>query len=85
MARQYSKYQKDVIKRYYENRDDIMTQKLGELVSEIYLCTSPRKLNQLWERVRKALTHLKVEPAVIEDLVGRRDVKTLAELVGAKS
>ena len=65
------------------NRDDIMKQKLAELVTEIYLCTSARKRDGLWERVRKALTNLKVEPAVVEDLVARHDVKALAELVGA--
>jgi hypothetical protein len=81
----FSKYQQDLIRRYYEQRGDIMMQKLGELVGEIYLCDSPKKLDRLWERVRKALSNLKMEPEVIEDLVGRRDVKLLAEIVGARS
>jgi hypothetical protein len=80
-----SKYQEDLIRRYYEHRDDIMMQRLAELVSEIYLCTTPKKLDQLWERVRKALANLKMEQEIVDDLVGRRDVKLLAEIVGAKS
>ena len=80
---EYSKHQKDLIRLYYEHRDDIMIQKLAELVSEIYLCDSPKKLDRLWERARKALANVKMEPAIIDDLVGRRDVKLLAEIVGA--
>lgn len=81
---EHSKYQKDLIRLYYEHRDDIMIQKLAELVTELYLCDSPKKLDRLWERTRKALVNVKMEPAVIDDLVGRRDVKLLAEIVGAK-
>ena len=47
MAREYSSYQRKLIKRYYENLDDIRTQKLGELVTEIYLATTPRRLDSM--------------------------------------
>ena len=84
-GREYSKHQQDLIKRYYENRDDIMKQKLAELVSDIYLCTSAKRLDRLWERVGKALNNLKMEPAVVADLIERRDIKLLAEIVGAQT
>lgn len=79
----FSKHQQDLIRRYYERRGDIMVQKLAELVTEIYLCGTPKKLDQLWGRARKAMANLKMEPAVIDDIVTRRDVKLLAEIVGA--
>lgn len=83
MAPERSEYQKDLIRRYYERRGDIMVQKLAELVTEIYLCQTPKRLNQLWERARKAMANLQMEQAVIDDVVTRRDVKLLAEIVGA--
>lgn len=82
--RQYSKHQKDLIRRYYENRDDIMTQRLGDLITDIYLCESPRKLDHLWDRVRRALSNMNEHQSLIDDLIERRDLKTLAEIVGAK-
>ncbi len=40
----YTKYQKNVIKNYYENKDIHLVQKLGELVSNLYLETSEKKI-----------------------------------------
>lgn len=77
----YSKYQKDLIDRYYKRRDDIMVQKLGELISEIYVCESPRKLERLWERVGKALLNLEENPAFVKDLVDNRDLEFLARVL----
>ena len=44
----HTQYQKGIIKRYYENKDDLSTQKLGEIVSELYLETNPAKRTRLW-------------------------------------
>ena len=48
-------HQKGIVRRYYENREAISTQKLGEIVSELYLCTSPKKADRLWERISTEL------------------------------
>jgi hypothetical protein len=53
--REYSEYQKRLIKHYYENRDSIAVQSLGEVVSEIYLTEPGVKRKRLWDR---AITHL---------------------------
>ena len=45
-----SRYQEGIIKRYYENRDAIMYQKLTELVTELYL-SEGKKRASLWTRV----------------------------------
>ena len=52
-----SSYQKGVIKRYYQNKDTLASQKLGELVSELYLADSPKKLDRLWKSVETALVN----------------------------
>ena len=77
--RQYSQYQKQVISGYYENIDTIALQKLGELVSELYLANTGAKRKRLWERVQKAMVQLKVKPAVIKHIMEKRDVEVLAK------
>ena len=79
--REYSKYQKDLIRRYYDNRDNIMVQKLAELISEIYLSDSPKKLDRLWERVSKALLALEENKDFVKDLVAKRDIEFLAKVL----
>ena len=74
-----SKYQKSVISGYYGNLDTIMLQRLGELVTELYLADSEAKKKRLWERVNKAMTKLKVSPAIISHIMEKRDVQILAK------
>ena len=45
-----SRYQEGIIKRYYENIDAIMYQKLTDLVGELYL-SEGKKRAALWTRV----------------------------------
>ena len=63
-----SKYQQELISRYYNHLDTIMLRKLGELVTELYLADSAAKKNRLWDRVHKAMTKLNVPPAIIEHI-----------------
>lgn len=64
----HSRYQSRVIKRYYENLDAIMLRKLQELVTELYLADTDARKNQLWERVRKAIINLKINPVIIDHI-----------------
>ena len=74
-----SKYQQNIISNYYENLDTIMLDKLSELVTELYLADSAAKKDRLWGRVEKAMTKLKIKPAIIEHILARRDVEILAK------
>ena len=74
-----SKYQKQVISRYYDNLDTIMLNKLGELVTELYLADTPAKQDKLWQRAYKAMVKLKVPPAIIDHIMKKTDVETLAK------
>jgi hypothetical protein len=77
--KEYSQYQKSVISGYYNNLDAIMLQKLGELVTELYLADTQAKKDRLWEKVQKAMTNLKVPPAISDHIMEKRDVEILAK------
>ncbi len=78
-AKEYSTYQKGVISRYHDNLDTIMLGKLQELVTELYLAETTAKKEKLWQRVHKAMTKLKVKPAIIEHIMAKKDVTVLAK------
>lgn len=80
MAKQeYSSHQKKIISRYYDNLDTIMLTKLQELTSEIYLAEGkPKKLDQLWDRVGKAMDNIGVPPEVQAHILEKRSPVILA-------
>ena len=83
--REYSAYQKKLIKRYYENRDAIDTQRLQELVTEIYLAQGGKKAERLWERAAGLLERADgIDKALAAAIVANRDVEALAEIAGSK-
>jgi len=77
----HSDYQKGIIKRYYENKEDISTQKLGEIVSELYLETSPAKAARHWASAQTALLALGANKARVDKIVLAKDLQGLAKLV----
>lgn len=77
--RQYSKYQQELIGRYYENLDSIMLGRLGELVSELYLAKGQAKRKRLWQRAHKAMLQLKIPPPIINHIMQKRSVEVLAK------
>ena len=80
MAKKFSKYQQNIIKNYYENRDAISLQRLSELVTELYLATGKGREKQ-WKFIVTALEKLGLPEERIEHLRKRDDPKLLAELV----
>ena len=70
-----SNYQDRIIRRYYQHRDEIMLQRLGELVTDLYLAEGKTKA-RLWKRVAEVLEKLKVPQPQIQHLV-RSDNPTL--------
>ena len=75
-----SKYQQNIIKRFYENRDAIGLQRLGELVTELYLAEG-KKRDQCWKRIEGALTKLEIPEKRIAHLRKQDDPQLLARLV----
>lgn len=76
-----SNYQKEVIERYYDQRDTIMLNRLQELVTELYLADSEKQRDRLWKRVQAAMEKLGVKPRLMEHILARRSAETLAENV----
>ncbi len=84
-GREYSSYQRGIIDRYYQNIDTITIGKLGEMVSELYVCTDAKKAATHWKNVQLALKKTPADPLKVGRIVGSRDVKQLAELVNQLS
>ncbi|MBP5623016.1 MAG: hypothetical protein J6X44_13490 [Thermoguttaceae bacterium] len=76
-----TKYQEGVIKRYYEHKPEIMRQKLGELVTELYLATTDKKRESLWKRVEQALKNLNVPDTQIDRLLAKADPAALSTFI----
>ena len=79
MARDLTSHQKNIVKNYYQNLDTIMLQKLGELVTELYLAETAKKKDALWKRADKAMTKLKIAPDIHTHIMSRRSVEILAK------
>jgi hypothetical protein len=77
---EHTPYQTQIIKRYYNNREQIMTQKLSELLTELYLAEG-KKRQQIWKRISVALTQLGVAPDTIERMVNTDNPVQLAEFL----
>ncbi len=75
-----SSYQQRVVKDYYRNRDAIMLQRLGELVSDLYLAEG-RARDRLWKRVAAALKNLKVPATRIEHITRSDNPALVASLL----
>ena len=75
-----SKYQERVIRNYYENQDAIMLQRLGDLLTDLYLAEGKAR-TRLWERAAGALTKLKVPESRIRHIVDSDNPTLLANLV----
>ncbi len=78
---EHTPYQKKLIGRYYDRRDEIMLAKLQEIVTELYLVETDRKREQLWKRVGQAMQALKIPPGLVDHILTQRKVEVLARHV----
>ncbi len=78
---EYSNYQKKVISRYYENREQIDEQRLGELVTSLYLAKSDKQRQKHWETARDVMTRLGIPETRIDHVVTSADAALLAAVV----
>jgi hypothetical protein len=70
-----SSHQDRIIRNYYQNQDAIMLQKLGDLVTDLFLAEGKAK-DRLWKRLAAVLTNLKIPDDQIQHLI-RCDNPTL--------
>lgn len=75
-----SSYQQRVIRDYYQNRDALALQKLGEMVTDLYLAEGKAR-QRLWQRVAGALEKLKVSKKRIDHIVASDNPALVANLL----
>jgi hypothetical protein len=80
MLEDYTPYQQKIIKRYYQNQDKLLHQRLAELVGELYL-TEGKKRQRTWKAAATAMQKLGVPQSRIDHLLQKNDPALLAELV----
>jgi hypothetical protein len=76
----YSRYQQNIIRKYYENRDGIALQRVQELVTELYL-SEGKKREKHWQSLATHLEKLGVHKSQIEHLRKQDNPELVANLV----
>jgi hypothetical protein len=76
----FTKHQQGIIKRYYQNLDQISWQKLSEVVGDLYLAEG-KKREKLWQSAVGYMEKLEVPKDRIEHIIAKKDPSLLAKLV----
>jgi hypothetical protein len=72
--------QKKIIQRYYDNQPALMLQRLGNLVTDLYLAEG-KKRDRLWTSAAEAMQKLGVPQQRIDHVLHKRDPALLAIVV----
>ena len=80
MSQDRTPYQDQIIKRYYKNRDQIATQRISELATELYLAEG-KKRDSLWKRAAAAMKNLGLKLEAIEKVVASDDPALMLRVV----
>lgn len=73
-------YQEKIIKRYYENREAISSQRLGELATDLFL-SEGKKRQTLWKRAAAAMKNLGVPQEKIDVIVASDNPEEMLKIV----
>jgi hypothetical protein len=76
----FTKHQQGIIKRFYENRDDIQLGRLSELCTDLYLAEGKKK-TKLWQTAAGLMEKLGIPAARVAQIVTAEDPALLAKLV----
>ena len=77
---QLTRHQQSIVKRYYDNLDTVLLQRVGEQVTDLYLAEGKKRV-KLWESVAGSLEKLGVPKSRIEHVRGSDDARQLATLL----
>ncbi len=80
MAKGHSKYQQKIIRNYYNNRGAISLQRLGELVTDLYLAEGKSRATK-WKQAAAAMEKLGVKADQITHIVQQDNPALVAKLV----
>jgi len=76
----YTRHQQGIIKRYYQNFDQITWQKLSDLVGDLYLAEG-KKREKLWQSAASYMEKLEISKDRITHIMSKKDPALLAGLV----
>ena len=80
MLEDFTPHQQKIIKRYYNNQDGILRQRLAELVSDLYLAEG-KKRQRVWKAAAAAMQKLGVPQSRIDHLLQQDKPALVAEVV----
>lgn len=85
-GREFSSSQRKIINRYYDNIDNIVITRLGEITTDMVLAAGDsKKLDRLWKRAEQALAKVKTSDGekdpMIEKILSSRDLESLGKLI----
>jgi hypothetical protein len=73
-------HQDKIIRRYYQNQDQILVQRLGDLVTDLYLAEGKKRVT-LWKRTAEILEKLKIPNARVQHVCQSDNPTLLAEVL----
>ena len=76
----HTPYQKKIIQRYYEHQPALLLQRLGNLVTDLYLAEG-KKRERLWKSAAEAMQKLSVPQPRIDHVLAKADPALLALVV----
>ena len=77
---EFSKHQRNIIKNYYDNYDQIKLQKLQEQLTELYLAEGKSRA-RWWKSISSLLEDLKVPASRIEHVRNSDNPQLLGKLI----
>lgn len=80
MAKDFTPYQQKVIRNYYDNKQPLHLQKLGELVTDLYLSEGKQR-EKVWDSVCQSMKVLGVAESRISHLRKQDKPELVAQLV----
>ena len=75
-----SKYQKNIIRNYYDNRENIALQRAQEILTELYL-SEGKKRQRYWKNLETHLLKLGTKQETIDHLIDQDDPQIAAQII----
>ncbi len=75
-----SNYQKNIIRNYYDNRENIALQRAQEILTELYL-SDGKKRQRYWKNLETHLLKLGTKQATIDHLIEQDDPQLAAQMI----
>ena len=76
----FTPYQQKIIRNYYDNKDALALQRLGELTTDLYLAEGKARA-KLWKKVRGTLERAGLSADRIDHVVGSDNPALVAKVV----